>query len=233
VTYSKIRGVFFDAGNTLLRVHPSIGEIYSDSAAEFGIHATPEQIEKSFQDHWKNTLPLVSNEGHRITYEKERDWWRYVVREVFQQFVEFNDFDAFFNSLYARFARSDSWRLYEDVPGVLDHLKKADKKLAIVSNWDSRLPALCDQLGIASYFNAVVVSSLVGYEKPHPAIFQIALESTGLSPQEVLYIGDDPFLDYQAARKADLHALHLDRDGRFPAHQEKISSLHELIDRIS
>jgi FMN phosphatase YigB (HAD superfamily) len=47
-----------------------------------------------------------------------------------------------------------------------------------------------------------------------------------------LYIGDDPFLDYQAARKVELHALHLDRSNRFPAHPDKISSLHELIERI-
>lgn len=232
MTYNTIQGVFFDAGNTLLRVHPSIGNIYSESAEKFGVNVSPEQIEKSFQEHWKNTLPLVSNEGHRLTYEKERDWWRYIVREVFQPFVPFENFEAFFESLYERFARSDTWRLYDDVASVLDYLKSRDLKLAIVSNWDSRLPALCDQLGITSFFQTVVVSSLVGYEKPHPAIFQIALERTQLSPKQVLYIGDDPFLDYQAAQKLDIHALHLDRYGRFPAHPDKIASLHELIGKF-
>jgi putative hydrolase of the HAD superfamily len=229
----KINGVFFDAGNTLLRAHPSIGGIYSDTAAEFGVQVTPEEIEKSFQEHWKNTLPLVSNEGHRLTYEKERDWWRYIVREVFQPYVSFHDFEAFFDSLYVRFARSDTWRLYDDVAEVLDHLKTREIKLAIISNWDSRLPGIFDQLGIASYFHTVVVSSLVGYEKPHPAIFQIALERTQLSPSEVLYIGDDPFLDYQAAQKVEINALHLDRYGRFPDHPDKISTLHALLERIS
>ena len=232
MTYNTIQGVFFDAGNTLLRVHPSIGEVYAESAGTFGVKVSPEQIEKSFQEHWKNTLPLVSNEGHRLTYEKERDWWRYIVREVFQPFIPFENFEAFFESLYERFARSETWRLYDDVSSVLDYLKSRDLKLAIVSNWDSRLPALCDQLGITEFFQTVVVSSLVGYEKPHPAIFQIALERTQLSPQQVLYIGDDPFLDYQAAQKLDIHALHLDRYGRFPAHPDKIASLHELIGKF-
>lgn len=233
MTYRKISGVFFDAGNTLLRVHPSIGEVYSEAAAQFGVQLTPEQIERSFQEQWKSTLPLVSNEGHRLTYEKERDWWRYIVRQVFKDLIEFDDFEAFFDSLYERFARTDSWRLYEDVILVLNHLRDSGRKLAIISNWDSRLPSLCDQLGITSFFETVVVSALVGYEKPHPAIFQIALERTGLSPQEVLYIGDDPFLDYQAARKADLQALHLDRHNRFPTHPDKIASLQELIERLS
>jgi putative hydrolase of the HAD superfamily len=229
---SKIRGVFFDAGNTLLRVHPSIGDIYSEAAAEFGVDVTPEQIENSFKEHWKNTLPLVSNEGHRLTYEKERDWWRYIVREVFQAFVPFQNFESFFDHLYIRFAQSDTWRLYDDVSAVLEVLKERDMKLAIVSNWDSRLPSLCDQLGITPFFHALVVSSLVGYEKPHPAIFQIALERTQLSAREVLYIGDDPFLDYQAAQKADLNALHLDRNDRFPDHPDKVTSLHQVLDRV-
>jgi HAD superfamily hydrolase (TIGR01509 family) len=77
-----------------------------------------------------------------------------------------------------------------------------------------------------------VVSALVGYEKPHPAIFNIALEQTGLLPEEVLYIGDDPFLDYQAAQKAGLKALHLDRNSRFPDHPDKVSSLHDLLTRL-
>lgn len=232
VTSNGYKGIFFDAGNTLLRAHPSIGQIYSEAAKEFGADLKPEQIEASFQTLWNKTAPLVSNEGHRVTYEKERDWWKYIVREVFQNLMSFEDFDRFFDFLYVRFERADSWRLYDDALRVLEHLKANRFKLAIISNWDSRLPLLVDQLGISHFFDALVVSALVGYEKPHPAIFQIALQQTGLEPQEVLYIGDDPYLDYQAAKKTGLHALHLDRNDRFPHHTEKISSLSELIKHI-
>ncbi len=223
------KGIFFDAGNTLLRVHPSIGEIYSEAAKEFGANLKPEAIEASFQALWTTTAPLVSNEGHRLSYEKERDWWKYIVRQVFQNLMEFEDFDRFFDVLYFRFERTDSWRLYDDAVYVLQHLKARGFKLAIVSNWDSRLPLLVDQLGISHFFEAIVVSALVGYEKPHPTIFRIALQQTGLEPQEVLYIGDDPYLDYQGAKKTGLNALHLDRNDRFPHHAERISSLHEIV----
>ena len=229
VTSNRFKGVFFDAGNTLLCVHPSIGTIYAEAAKRFGVEISSETIDHSFKQLWTQTAPLVSNEGHRLSYEKERDWWKYIVKEVFKEHIEFPNFERFFDYLYLRFAEADCWRLYEEVQEVLLFLKTRHLKLAIVSNWDSRLPALCDQLGITSFFDAVVVSSLVGYEKPHPSIFQIALQQTNLAPEEVMYIGDDPYLDYQAARKVGIHALHLDRHDRFPGHPDRISSLRELM----
>ena len=63
VTSMRYKGIFFDAGNTLLRVYPSIGVIYSEAAKEFGADVEAELIEKSFQELWNKTAPLVNNEG--------------------------------------------------------------------------------------------------------------------------------------------------------------------------
>jgi putative hydrolase of the HAD superfamily len=229
---NKWKGIFFDAGNTLLSVYPSVGSIYADAARRSGIEITEEEIERSFRETWKQSSPLVSNEGHRLTYERERDWWKYLVREVFRDHIDKMDFDQFFEELYQHFAEADCWRVYDDVTGVLIELRKRGLRLAIVSNWGSRLPVLCEELGISSYFEVVVVSSIVGYEKPHPNIFRYALDQTGLSPEEILYIGDDPYLDYQAARKVGIHSLQLDRYNRFPDHPNRIVSLIELLDHI-
>lgn len=229
---SRYRAIIFDAGNTLLSVHPSIGFIYSDTAQRYGAQLSEEAIEAKFQALWHKTAPLVTNEGHRLTYEKERDWWRDIVMHVFRDHVSFQDFDAFFDDLYQRFALAESWKLYEDVLENLEMLREKGFRLAMISNWDSRLPALIEKLGIHRFFEKVTVSALCGYEKPHPAIFQIALEDTGLQPAEVVYIGDDPFLDYQAARNAGLHSLHLDRHNRFSHHDDRITSLTELHHRL-
>jgi putative hydrolase of the HAD superfamily len=229
IMISKFKGIFFDAGNTLLRVYPSIGVIYSEAARMYGTELSPDLIEASFRNLWTQKDSLVSNEGHRNTYEKERDWWKYLVREVFRDHMLDQNFESFFDYLYGRFAGSDCWRLYDDVLEVLQSLKGQGLKLAIISNWDSRLPTLCDELGLTPFFDAVIVSSMVGYEKPHPGIFQVALSKTSLAPQEALYIGDDPYLDYQAALNAGLYSLHLDRYDRFPDHPQKIQTLRQLL----
>lgn len=229
---TKIRGIFFDAGNTLLRVHPSVGAIYADAARRYGADLSVGAIEESFKKMWMRTGPLVSNQGHRLTYEKERDWWRFVVSEVFRDHIQFENFDAFFDYLFERFAQSECWRLYDDVLNVLRDLKARGFHLGIISNWDSRLPSLLDQMEISQYFKTVVVSALVGYEKPHPAIFEIALQRSGLDCAEVIYIGDDPVLDYQAARTAGMRAFHLDRSKKFDSHEDTIDCLKDVLLRI-
>jgi putative hydrolase of the HAD superfamily len=229
---TKIRGIFFDAGNTLLRVHPSVGAVYADAARHYGADLSAEAVEESFKNLWMRTAPLVTNEGHRLSYEKERDWWRFIVSEVFRGHIQFNNFDDFFDYLFERFAQSESWRLYDDVIHVLQDLHQQGFHLGIISNWDSRLPALLDQMEISQYFKTVVVSALVGYEKPHPAIFEIALQQSGFEPGEVIYIGDDLILDYQAARKAGIRAYHLDRYKKFEPHEGTIDGLREVLSRI-
>lgn len=229
MNWNHLEAIFFDAGNTLLRVHPSVGAIYSDAARLFGVNLEVETIENTFRALWSRTAPLVNNEGHRLGYENEKEWWKFLVRRVFDELAEFPDFDEFFEYLYSRFAEADSWRLYEDVQDTLQELQSRGYRMGIISNWDSRLPHLCEALGIRPFFETMIVSALVGYEKPHPSIFQKALEETGLAPETALYIGDDPYLDYQAARNVGLHALHLDRLNRYADHDGRITSLPEIL----
>src|SRR4026207_669753 len=112
---NKFEGIFFDAGNTLLTVYPSVAQIYSSAAQTFGLTVEEKAIEDSFKQVWVQTTPLVGNEGDRLTYEKERDWWKFLVREVFRDHLDSMDFDQFFDHLYLRFEDMESWRLYEDV----------------------------------------------------------------------------------------------------------------------
>ena len=41
---TKYKAVFFDVGGTLLRVHPSVGEVYSKMARGYGFSGSPEEV---------------------------------------------------------------------------------------------------------------------------------------------------------------------------------------------
>jgi len=84
-------------------------------------------------------------------------------------------------------------------------------RLGIVSNFDRRLYAILDHLGIRRSFQAIAISSEIGVDKPHPAIFTAALSALGATPAETLHAGDDPGRDWRAAHAAGLHAYPLDR----------------------
>jgi putative hydrolase of the HAD superfamily len=76
---------------------------------------------------------------------------------------------------------------------LLEVLRERGLKLGIVSNaFDP--PALLhrdlDELGIASRIDIAVFSSEVGKRKPHPAMFERALEALGVEAGRTLFVGD-------------------------------------------
>lgn len=81
--------------------------------------------------------------------------------------------------------------LVPDCHHVLETLKR-NKKLALVSNYDHppAISQLIADMKIEEYFSAIVISGEVGCQKPNPAIFNLALQKTGLSAGQVLHVGD-------------------------------------------
>jgi putative hydrolase of the HAD superfamily len=83
--------------------------------------------------------------------------------------------------------------------------------------------------GIADVFGKVIDSGLVGYEKPHPAIFEAALREMRAAPEETLYVGDVYSVDYMGATRVGMQAMLFDvagayRENRLP----RVESLEEL-----
>ncbi len=64
-------------------------------------------------------------------------------------------------------------------------------------------------LGLAVYFDTVVVSGAVGCKKPQLEIFTLACEDLKTHPQEVVFVGDSPTSDMEGARAAGMHAIYI------------------------
>ncbi len=101
-----------------------------------------------------------------------------------------------------------------------------------MSNWDSSLPDLLAALGLAPYFDGLLVSAVFGASKPAPAIFEEAVRLAGVPAAAVLHVGDSMHDDYDGARAAGLAALLVDRHRRAPAGVDAVASLEEILPRI-
>jgi putative hydrolase of the HAD superfamily len=88
-------------------------------------------------------------------------------------------------------------------------------RLGVVSNFDYTPTALAilDGAGVRGYFSAVVVSDAVGWRKPAPAIFRVALERLGVAPHEALFVGDRPEIDVAGAQGVGLSVAWLNPAG--------------------
>ena len=128
------------------------------------------------------------------------------------------------------FAETDA-KLYEDVVPTLRELRAEGFKLAIVSNWDTPLDPLIEQLGIAAYFEAIIASNdaRVRSEKPDSHIFNCALAAVGVTTAETVHVGDTYQADVVGARNVGIRPILLDRDGTQAGRwRETIQSLSEL-----
>ena len=88
---------------------------------------------------------------------------------------------------------------------LLEALRDRGLKVGLVSNafdpgW--LLHRTLAEMGLAERLDVAVFSSEVGKRKPHPAIFERALDELGVRPEEALFVGDRLFEDVRGA--ADL-----------------------------
>lgn len=106
--------------------------------------------------------------------------------------------------------------VYPDVLPTLRKLKSAGLRMVIVSNWQCGLAHFCAELGLAPFFDHVVVSAEVGSAKPEAGIFVAALERLRLPPSRVVHVGDSGIDDIEGARGAGLAAALLRREDGWP-----------------
>jgi putative hydrolase of the HAD superfamily len=81
---------------------------------------------------------------------------------------------------------------FPEVPGVL--LRARGVGMAIVSdNWPG-LEGLYRRLGLATYFQAFVISADLGCRKPDPRMYRAGSDALGLPPHECIFVDDAPDL---------------------------------------
>lgn len=102
----------------------------------------------------------------------------------------------------------------EGAPEALDRLRAAGFGLVLVSNAAPDLPAFLDGLGLARRLDHLVVSGIVGIEKPEPGIFLEALRVSGAEAAATVHVGDLYEIDVVGARSAGLRAVLVDPAGR-------------------
>ena len=82
--------------------------------------------------------------------------------------------------------------LRPDARETLQALKDRGYHLGVISNNASLYNVfnMLEAYGIRSFMEAVTVSSVTGYRKPHPEIFRISLREMRASPDACVYVGD-------------------------------------------
>jgi len=207
--------IFLDAVGTLFKVRGSVGATYGRLARQFGVNVPIEQINTAFYACFDRAPEAAF--PHADPTERpqlEYAWWREVAMQTFQMigvFEQFDRFDDFFELAFHFFATAAAWEVYPDTLPALQSWQDQGIELGMISNFDSRLYAVLDQLGLAPFFQSVTISTEVGAAKPSPLIFALALAKHDCQPQDALHIGDSRSMDFEGAIASGLQAIWLDR----------------------
>lgn len=97
-------------------------------------------------------------------------------------------------------------------PDVAPALRVLTGRLHLVSITNGNADVASSPL--RGLFDLSLTAAEAGAARPDPAMFHLAREWAGVAPAECLHIGDDPYLDVEAARAAGLAAIWVNRSGR-------------------
>lgn len=233
--YGPIRAVFLDAGLTLIYSDLPLAERISAIASERGIPLSPQAVAAA--------MPLAQA-GLFKAHRDDPDLWSFDDRvhqlwlDFYRSALHYTGIDGASllaghcaDALYAEFNAPGAWKLYQDVLPTLEALHHEGYIIGVISDWSSNLPAgVLLPLGIGSYVNFMVVSTIVRHAKPGQDLYREALARAGAAPHEAVHVGDNYINDILGARGAGIRGIFLDRDNRHTAPLDcpRITTLAEL-----
>jgi putative hydrolase of the HAD superfamily len=203
----SLRAIFFDAGNTLLRMN------YADIAAalrRYGVRASADAVQRA---EWLARVRLDAEVLAHASSTESRDTHLRYLRYILEGLGVTDE---------ATIAAVDAWRRAYNLPvglwntadpdaaGALDAVRAAGVRSAVISNSNGTIRALMERLGLIDKLDFVIDSGEEGIEKPDPRIFQRALARAGVNAQDAAYIGDLYSIDVRGARRAGIRPVLLD-----------------------
>ena len=218
---STLRGVLFDVDFTLCRPGPELSaERYARVAARHGTELDPARYDDARE------AAALNLKRHPELLHDDTIWHRFT-EEIF---VGMGGPEEIASECATEIEQgwevSENFELFEDVLPVLEELRRAELRLGLVSNGirDLHEFVVHHKLDV----DAVVGSRLHGYVKPHPTIFQAALEQLGIAPGDAVMVGDSLEEDVEGARALGMRAILIDRQERHPDVEERLIDLYGL-----
>lgn len=213
------RAVLLDAGGVLLLPNPwAIAAVLRAAGGRVG-------IDDVRRWHYEATAAMDARD--------DVDWHQYhrlFASRAGVPEANFDDATAALMDLYVAPAPT-LWNVVPD--GLLEQLAELHATgvaIAVVSNADGTVESLLRRSGLT--FDIVIDSQIVGYAKPQPEIFDIALGKLDVSAADAVHVGDTAWADVVGARAAGVRPLHMDPFGDCPypdGDHEHVRSLADVV----
>ena len=157
-----IEAVFFDAGNTLLKPHPSMEEVCLEVLRSHGLTIGAEELDRGLASSEKYYEDRYWNDDTFWASEREAaEMWTRLYALLMRE-LGVPDPEGMGAVMYDEFGKGSRWALFDDVLPTLRALSGMGILMGIISNWDARLSLSLPGTGPGSIFTFVISSACVG-----------------------------------------------------------------------
>jgi putative hydrolase of the HAD superfamily len=227
---SQINHLFFDLDHTLWdfdkNAEETLSELYhSYSLKQLGMHSVDDFIE------------VYTRNNHQL-------WADYHVGKISKKMLRETRFSKTFIDLglssdsipgqleddYVRICPT-KMNLFPQVHETLNYLSGLYTLHLISNGFQEATEMKVSNTDLSKYFATIVISEVVGCNKPDKAIFQFALDGANAQIHESLMIGDSIEADIRGAQNFGMKAIYFNPEGKEkPADVEfEITELNQLI----
>lgn len=210
-----VKVVLFDLGNTLIYFDASWSE-----ALPRAMLALVDELRARGYDLERHTFAAEIYQRIQAYYQQRDDQQiEYTTEYVLNNYLVdlgFADNPAHVlqPALEAMYAVTQShWKTEDDAHATLQQLQESGYRLGMISNaGDARdVHRLVDNAGLRPYFEQILISAEVGLRKPHPRIFEQALEFFAVSPAQAVMVGDTLEADILGANNLGMRSIWITR----------------------
>ncbi|HWB17098.1 MAG TPA: HAD family hydrolase [Vicinamibacterales bacterium] len=223
--------VFFDVDFTLIHPGPRFqGSGYQRSCARHGLTLDPARFERAVAG---AAAVLESADA-----DYDADLYLAYTRRIIELMggedgaddltARRAAIDAAARETYDEWAHHHHFSLYDDVVETLTALRQAGIRLGLISNSHRCLASFQSHFELDGLVSVAVSSAEHGYMKPHPAIFQAALQLMQVAPGEAVMVGDSLMQDVEGAERIGMRGVLLARAGRPATVAPSVSVIRSL-----
>lgn len=210
--------------------------VWFDAAMEAAAELAPEHPlrREVLEEYFHGTcLPWFSlPHGDTRSVAGSKAWWTHCEANFEVMFAQcgFSPAQAqrLAPALRAKILRAENYTLYPDAISTLQELQRRGYTSYILSNNFPELEDVVTALGLRPYLQGVLVSGLVGYEKPRPEIFAAARTAAG-GPAGVWMIGDNPRDDIEGGHAAGFTTVAVHARRPAPAADYVVENLSDIL----
>ena len=203
-----LRAVVFDVDYTIAKPGPDLGpEGYRRLGERHGLTLDPARYDEA------RRAALTTLERHPELDHDEEIWVLFTQR-IIEGMGGVGDTYAAAFEMERAWVHAHHFELYDDARPALTELRSRGLRVGLLSNTARDLDVFVAHHGLE--VDAVLSSRVHGKTKPHETIFRRMLELLASPPGEAVMVGDTLEDDVEGARAVGMHAVLVDREGRYP-----------------